>query len=82
MGEIAGNFDNSHPKESLQFLYPYGVTLNVESPAIAILSTGTVAFPLNRPICAIAEIEVGIILYVMPYYNLKNRIYAFCHINK
>ncbi|QQP54512.1 Intraflagellar transport protein 52-like protein, partial [Caligus rogercresseyi] len=34
------------------FLYPYGATLNVAKPAISIFSTGSVSYPLNRPICA------------------------------
>ncbi|XP_075210562.1 intraflagellar transport 52 isoform X2 [Lycorma delicatula] len=37
---------------SLSFIYPYGATLNVVSPASAVLTTGTVAFPINRPIMA------------------------------
>ncbi|CAH8593501.1 unnamed protein product [Schistosoma turkestanicum] len=40
-------------KQALQFLYPYGATLNVAKPAVALLSTGSVAFPLNRPVCAV-----------------------------
>ncbi|KAF8564175.1 Intraflagellar transport protein [Paragonimus westermani] len=44
--------DISH-KMALQFLYPYGATLNVAKPSVALLSTGSVAFPLNRPVCAI-----------------------------
>ncbi|KAF7260150.1 hypothetical protein EG68_02289 [Paragonimus skrjabini miyazakii] len=44
--------DISH-KVALQFLYPYGATLNVAKPSVALLSTGSVAFPLNRPVCAI-----------------------------
>ena len=38
--------------ECLSFLYPYGATLNVEKPSVAVLSTGSVSFPLNRPVCA------------------------------
>ncbi|GFS93324.1 intraflagellar transport protein 52 homolog [Trichonephila clavipes] len=37
---------------ALSFLYPYGATLNVAKPAVAVLSTGSVSFPLNRPVCA------------------------------
>ncbi|CAH2292747.1 intraflagellar transport 52 homolog isoform X1 [Pelobates cultripes] len=36
--------------QALTFLYPYGATLNIMKPAMAILSTGSVCFPLNRPI--------------------------------
>ncbi|XP_041672451.1 intraflagellar transport protein 52 homolog [Cheilinus undulatus] len=38
--------------QALTFVYPYGATLNVMKPAVAVLSTGSVCFPLNRPILA------------------------------
>ncbi|XP_053309864.1 intraflagellar transport protein 52 homolog [Spea bombifrons] len=38
--------------QALTFVYPFGATLNVMKPAMAILSTGSVCFPLNRPILA------------------------------
>lgn len=38
--------------QALTFVYPYGATLNVMKPAVAILSTGSVCFPLNRPVLA------------------------------
>ncbi|XP_008059910.1 intraflagellar transport protein 52 homolog isoform X4 [Carlito syrichta] len=51
-----------HPKEALvsngvlnralTFVYPFGATLSVMKPAVAVLSTGFVCFPLNRPILA------------------------------
>ncbi|XP_072862574.1 intraflagellar transport protein 52 homolog isoform X2 [Chlorocebus sabaeus] len=51
-----------HPKEALvsggvlnralTFVYPFGATLSVVKPAVAVLSTGSVCFPLNRPILA------------------------------
>uniref|UniRef100_A0A671Z470 Intraflagellar transport 52 homolog (Chlamydomonas) n=1 Tax=Sparus aurata TaxID=8175 RepID=A0A671Z470_SPAAU len=51
-----------HPKEALvsngvlnralTFVYPYGATLSVMKPAVAVLSTGSVCFPLNRPVLA------------------------------
>lgn len=31
-------------------MYPYGATINTVKPSIPILSTGTVSFPLNRPV--------------------------------
>ncbi|CAG0900232.1 unnamed protein product, partial [Cyprideis torosa] len=40
-------------QQSLAFVYPFGSTLNVQSPAIPILSTGSVSFPPNRPVCAV-----------------------------
>ncbi|XP_076767063.1 intraflagellar transport 52 isoform X1 [Xylocopa sonorina] len=36
----------------MKFLYPYGATLNVAEPSIVVLSTGSIAIPINRPICA------------------------------
>jgi len=37
----------------LEFVYPYGATLNVQKPAISILSTGPISYPLNRPVAAV-----------------------------
>jgi intraflagellar transport protein 52 len=39
----------------LSFVYPYGCTLDVQRPAIPILSSGFMAYPLNRPIAAVCE---------------------------
>ncbi|KAL7057561.1 hypothetical protein AAHC03_016925 [Spirometra sp. Aus1] len=47
--------DEFSPKQALQFVYAFGATLNVAKPAIALLSTGSVAFPLNRPVCAVYD---------------------------
>ncbi|VDL22098.1 unnamed protein product [Hymenolepis diminuta] len=61
IGEVAGcqpRGDKVSPKEAFEFVYAFGATLNVAKPAIVLLSTGSVAFPLNRPVCAISEIEV------------------------
>ncbi|XP_069369110.1 intraflagellar transport protein 52 homolog isoform X2 [Paralichthys olivaceus] len=38
--------------QALTFVYPYGATLSVMKPAIPVLSTGSVCFPLNRPVLA------------------------------
>uniref|UniRef100_A0A8C1LWS8 Intraflagellar transport 52 homolog (Chlamydomonas) n=1 Tax=Cyprinus carpio TaxID=7962 RepID=A0A8C1LWS8_CYPCA len=38
--------------QALTFVYPYGATLNVMKPALAVLATGSVCFPLNRPVLA------------------------------
>lgn len=37
----------------LEFVFPYGATLNVQKPAIPILSSGPISYPLNRPIAAV-----------------------------
>ncbi|CAB1448476.1 unnamed protein product [Pleuronectes platessa] len=38
--------------QALTFVYPYGATLSVIKPAMPVLSTGSVCFPLNRPVLA------------------------------
>src|SRR4051812_29220943 len=38
--------------QSLQFVYVNGATLNVNRSSAAVLSTGSVCFPINRPIGA------------------------------
>lgn len=40
---------------SLAFVYPHGVTMTVQKPGVPILSSGFMAYPLNRPIAAIWE---------------------------
>lgn len=37
---------------SIEFVFPYGATLNAVKPATPVLSTGFTSFPINRPICA------------------------------
>ncbi|CAH0387346.1 unnamed protein product [Bemisia tabaci] len=41
--------------QAIQFLYPFGATLNVAKPAVAILSSGSAAYPQNRPVCAFCK---------------------------
>lgn len=38
--------------QQLNFVYPYGATMNVKEPSIPVLSSGSVSFPLNRPVAA------------------------------
>ncbi|RHY27196.1 hypothetical protein DYB32_006971 [Aphanomyces invadans] len=40
-------------QKGLNFVYPYGSTLNVKKPAAPILSSGFISFPMNRPIGAV-----------------------------
>ena len=44
---------------SLNFVYPFGATLNVVKPAVPVLSTGTVSLPVNRPVCAFHTAKRG-----------------------
>ena len=47
--------DREAAPESLAFVYPYGSTMNVQKPAVPILSSGYIAYPLNRPVGAMCE---------------------------
>lgn len=38
--------------EGLNFVYPYGSSLNTQKPAVPLLSTGPVSYPTDRPIIA------------------------------
>lgn len=44
---------NKHQSTQLSYVYPFGATLNVTSPAIAIMSTGPVCLPTHRPTVAL-----------------------------
>jgi intraflagellar transport protein 52 len=39
----------------LDFVFPYGATLNVAKPAVPVLSSGPISYPLNRPIAAVCQ---------------------------
>lgn len=36
----------------LEFVYPSGATLSVQKPAVALLSSGKIAYPMNQPLAA------------------------------
>jgi len=40
----------------LDFVYPYGATLNVQKPAVPILSSGPLSYPLHRPIAGVCAV--------------------------
>jgi intraflagellar transport protein 52 len=44
---------SNYSPNMLSFVYSYGATLNVDPPAIPILSSGPVSYPLNRPVAAV-----------------------------
>lgn len=46
------------PAASIKFLYPFGATLDVQKPAVPLISTGKLCFPLQRPIVAAAKSPV------------------------
>ena len=49
--QVSGLLEDSEG-ECMSFLYRYGATLNVEKPSVAVLSSGSISFSLNRPVCA------------------------------
>lgn len=55
--EVKGTFEEppGNDPKALAFLYPYGATLNVMKPAVAVLSTGSLCFPFHRPVMAFHE---------------------------
>ena len=55
---MASNSSNApENSEKLAFVYPYGVSLNIQKPARPLLSSGQVSYPMNRPISAVWEAE-------------------------
>jgi len=40
------------PEDGLAFVYPYGATLTVQRPAVPILSSGKIAYPMSRTVGA------------------------------
>ncbi|KAJ3391955.1 Intraflagellar transport protein 52 [Entophlyctis sp. JEL0112] len=50
--KAGSEFGNDKSHTGLAFVYPFGASLTVQKPAIPLLSTGTVSYPLNRPIAA------------------------------
>lgn len=45
------------PTERLGFVYPYGVTINIQKPSRALLSSSSSSYPMNRPIASYWEAE-------------------------
>lgn len=44
------SYDFTDEKLKIQFVYPYGATLNVRNPSNILMTTGSVVYPFNRPI--------------------------------
>ncbi|XP_076012485.1 intraflagellar transport protein 52 homolog isoform X2 [Genypterus blacodes] len=52
---IADEESVGNNSQALTFVYPYGATLSVIKPAVAVLSTGSVCYPVNRTVLAFYE---------------------------
>lgn len=46
-------------KGSLEFVYPYGCTLTVQRPAVPLLASGRICYPMQRPLAAAWEAQPG-----------------------
>ena len=55
---------------ALVYLYPFGASVNVVKPAVPLLSTGSVAFPGNRPV------RTTDVMFLVPV--LLNGLWVFC----
>ncbi|XP_073997551.1 intraflagellar transport 52 [Rhodnius prolixus] len=56
IAKFVGKEVNKDFSQCLQFVYPYGASLNTAKPAIPLLSSGPTSWPLNRPLCAITTL--------------------------
>ncbi|CAN0593731.1 unnamed protein product, partial [Laminaria digitata] len=50
-----GSGSASGGRGGLTFVYPYGATMTVQSPAHPVLSSGPISYPLNRPVAGVWE---------------------------
>lgn len=58
-GALTQSISEPGPNSNLAFVYPYGASITVQKPAYAVLSSGHISFPLNRPVCALHEAASG-----------------------
>ncbi|XP_053676208.1 intraflagellar transport protein 52 homolog [Anopheles nili] len=54
---ILTSFDFMDNKYKVEFVYPFGATMNVISPANVLLTTGPVVYPFNRPLAGCFQNE-------------------------
>lgn len=50
---ISSTLQYMEDKYKIEFVYPFGATMNVVAPSNVILTTGPVAYPFNRPIAGL-----------------------------
>jgi intraflagellar transport protein 52 len=39
----------------LDFVYPYGASLNIQEPSFSLLSSGPLSYPINRPLMGVCQ---------------------------
>lgn len=57
--QVEQSADISLGPEGVEIVYPYGCTLTVSSPAVPVMSSGLVAYPVNCPILAFSEVRAS-----------------------
>eukprot|EP00924_Labyrinthula_sp_SR-Ha-C_P004916 snap_masked-scaffold_1-processed-gene-16.37-mRNA-1 protein AED:0.71 eAED:0.71 QI:0/-1/0/1/-1/1/1/0/495 len=58
IGSIENTTPNSqHREQELKILYPFGCTLRVQKPAVSILSSSYLSYPVNRPVVAVSHVH-------------------------
>lgn len=50
---IGADGNDRKKKDKLEFVFPYGSTLAIQKNAVPLLSSGHIAYPLNRPIAGV-----------------------------
>ncbi|KAJ3122027.1 Intraflagellar transport protein 52 [Physocladia obscura] len=68
IGSVHHHDNKSHT--GLSFVYPFGASLTVQKPAVPLLSSGTVSYPLNRPVAAA---YINSVEYIYISLLLKNK---------
>lgn len=46
-------------KYDIEIIYPFGATINVINPSNVLITTSTIAYPFNRPVCGFYSNEKG-----------------------
>ncbi len=57
--EAKGDGKQKAEGDKLSFVYPYGSSLSVQRPSRPLLSSGSISYPMNRPIAGIWESDSG-----------------------
>lgn len=53
------SFEGTESGEKLNIVYPYGCSLQIETPAAPLQTSGALTFPANRAICAYTQVKAG-----------------------
>lgn len=59
---LDNDLDEDNPDSALggyHFVYPFGCTMMVDSPAIKVLTSGPISYPVNKTICAMYKNDKG-----------------------